>query len=149
MGISMFPWLYWYDLQHCPRLPIGWYDRSTTCPSRPTLDVAMFKPIFNQIVATTTTNTIILLIIQFLHWLTDRCRSLPGHTNLQDVDTIMPRCYGPIMPTHLVYLSDRGLHCVVQYVLHRDLGVKLLRTPQSWYPWQQGNYFILLYGWIV
>ena len=34
-------------------------------------------------------------------------------------------------------------------MLHRDLGVKLPRTPQSWYPWEQGNYFILLYGWIV
>ena len=34
-------------------------------------------------------------------------------------------------------------------VLHGYPGVKLPRTPQSWYPWQQGNYFIWLYVWIV
>ena len=34
-------------------------------------------------------------------------------------------------------------------MLHRDLWIKLPRTPQSWYPWEQGNYFISLYGWIV
>ena len=38
---------------------------------------------------------------------------------------------------------------VANYVLHGYPGVKLPRTPQSWYPWQQGNYFIWLYVWIV
>ena len=35
------------------------------------------------------------------------------------------------------------------FMLHGYPGVKLPRTPQSWYPWQQGNYFIWLYVWIV
>ena len=38
------------------------------------------------------------------------------------------------------------------YLLYPQIasaGVKLPRTPQSWYPWQQGNYSIWLYVWIV
>ena len=49
----------------------------------------------------------------------------------------------------LLFLFVCFLLLPIFQMLHGYPGVKLPRTPQSWYPWQQGNYFIWLYVWIV
>ena len=49
---------------------------------------------------------------------------------------------------HLCLVEDYNFQ-IEGRMLHGYPGVKLPRTPQFWYPSQQGNYSIWLYVWIV
>ena len=61
-----------------------------------------------------------------------------------------------VIPWWLQYFSnlfETAIKKVIKQFINSNFccirWVKLPRTPQSWYPWQQGNYFISLYVWIV